>query len=227
MTIENVSPTEATQLLKLLAVNYSPRPAPWAMPEMAEADRANVLKEWVRALCQFRMAPALVAMEQMTANSPDWVPTLMRFRQELERASREDIREISRARNIERSRRCDGTGWMESGDGYRPCPACNPFLSERFSDGVLHVTGEEHKKAVREWADENAMPAPCRSIDFEGSAAIPPSRGVAIAREAYLEELDRLDEEEPIHDKAGRFTPRTRNLRKFDQFIATVGTDPE
>jgi len=50
--------------------------------------------------------------------------------------------------------RCDGSGWFDRGNGSEPCPACNPWLRERWDSGQR----DRHAKPPKNFV----MPDPCR-----------------------------------------------------------------
>jgi hypothetical protein len=49
--------------------------------------------------------------------------------------------------------RCNGDGWFDRGDGMEPCPACNPWMRRRWSEGKLDQRARPPADFV--------MPEPC------------------------------------------------------------------
>lgn len=94
---------------------------------------------------------------------------------------------------------CDGSGWVPSGVGMRPCPRCSPALSAVFRDpdeyeqwakGVgLHRlgVGVELVRGQMRWV--GSPPPRCHvAVDDGPVLVLDPRRGMALAHAAYVEE---------------------------------------
>jgi hypothetical protein len=92
--------------------------------------------------------------------------------------------------------RCDGTGWLDRGEGLEPCPSCNPWNRERWRDGRWH---DPHPRIPRDYV----MPPPCPpSYAAEGSYPVSSTRAMQLVvqgmREHYAEEGYGPDEIEAV-----------------------------
>jgi hypothetical protein len=63
--------------------------------------------------------------------------------------------------------RCQGDGWFDRGDGMEPCPACNPWMRKRWSEGKL----DQHARPPADFI----MPEPCVP-SHAGEGGIPATR---------------------------------------------------
>lgn len=91
---------------------------------------------------------------------------------------------------------CDGSGWIATGAGLRPCRRCNPAAHEVFTDSdkldrwrdgtqlvELDVSVERGKGGATKFA--NGAPPIC-SPAIDGSVMVlPPATGIDVARQAY------------------------------------------
>lgn len=95
---------------------------------------------------------------------------------------------------------CDGSGWMPTAGGMRPCPRCNPGLHtvwssadllERYRHGAsLHELGvgvTKNRKGEMRW-ENGRDPVRCAPAPDGGLDLVRPAIGVAAARAAYEQE---------------------------------------
>lgn len=91
---------------------------------------------------------------------------------------------------------CDGSGWLGSADGLRPCPRCNPAIATtfrdddllaRYRDGTpLHELGVGvEKNRGGKMRFEHGDPPQCHPATLGGLEVVDPARGWQIALDAY------------------------------------------
>ncbi len=91
---------------------------------------------------------------------------------------------------------CDGSGWIGTGAGYRPCKRCNPAAAAVFADAdklerwrsgerivELDVGVEKGKAGAAKWV--GGAPPQCSPAVDGQALTLPPAVGVGVARDAY------------------------------------------
>lgn len=94
---------------------------------------------------------------------------------------------------------CDGSGWIGSADGLRPCARCNPAIArvfaessdlDRYRDGVpLHElgVGVERTRGGK-MRHEHGDPPQCQPAHDDGLMVVSREVGWQVARDAYISE---------------------------------------
>lgn len=112
---------------------------------------------------------------------------------------------------------CDGSGWISTGSGYRPCGRCNPAAHQAFRDqdtidrwrdgeslATLDVGVERGKQGALRF-EHGPAPA-CHPAHDGGITVVPAARGLVLARAAYEEECraaGRKPSDAPFRLRAG------------------------
>jgi len=219
------TPEEATRCLRMLKVAYNGR-VPWNNKH--NVDDANEHAEhWTTTIIQYRQSAVMTAIETAQQENPEFCPTHARFLQLCQEHSRQEMRELAQTQRLTGAITCDGNSWIHINEdrpelGMRPCKHCNPWQYEQWlNNNHDDFVGRDTQREQKKWLDNHTMPPTCKGIT-ERSRPLPPSEGIQIAKAAYLQEIERLNREQPLHDKHGNETSRIPNTKKFDHFINAV-----
>ena len=171
MNIRPISAEAAVSALGLLALRYAPKPMPWTDPNADQDVRTGTMRTWVEAMQKHDEAAVLAAFERACVEHPDWPPNLNVMASMFQVEARALAVRRAGEQRRELSIRCDGSAWLEVPNPddpdalptMRPCPACNPFLHELYTDGVLHSChGHQLEERRTKWLSEHGgMPARC------------------------------------------------------------------
>jgi hypothetical protein len=174
-----VSPDDAMEVLGPL-IAFTPGPWDDAVVEMW-GRRLEELPH-VHAGEAARVAATKLCDDWGQMFRPTWEAFIARYDEAL---AGFPVRAIARS-NVH----CDGTGWIEHADGYRPCPRCNDIIAAvyrdpdklaRWRNGTgLHLldVGMEMKKGLLKRTD-GAEPVTCEPWPEE-PAPIDPERFAAL-----------------------------------------------
>lgn len=126
-----------------------------------EMDEAMVMV-WQNALAVADYDDAMNAVAQWTGTQK-WAPSIAELnglmtsmRQEAARSG--DTRALPRSSG--RRFGCDGTGWLDRGEGLEPCPSCNPWGEMLWENGDWQNL---RVQAPRDWV----QPMACHPIHTE------------------------------------------------------------
>jgi hypothetical protein len=160
-----MTPEQSRQIVGLFVAAYPGAPA----------DEATV-SLWLHALEPMDFEPAkAAALDHVRTSS--WWPSIADFARGITEQRRAAVR-----REAPRMGRCDGNGWIPSGDEFVPCAACNPWLHHQWTEGDL--TSPHRPQAPKDYV----MPTPCRA-PAEGRP-VGWTEGVRIAWNAYAAACD-------------------------------------
>lgn len=115
-----------------------------------------VTEVWMNTLLLADYEAAMLATQEWIDNERFW-PSVAEFNAKL-RGIRQRLAgtEIPRVSAVH----CDGSGWFERGNGWEPCPNCNPWNYELIRDGNWQNTTVQPPKS---WV----QPRPCNAVHHD------------------------------------------------------------
>lgn len=137
-----MTPMKAQEILSILAGAYPNQQLTEAMADT-----------WANVLATVNFHEAERAAREWVKHE-QWWPKPAELNSLVTRLARED-RDEGRLQAPSTNVRCDGSRWIDKGQGPTPCPACNPWQWELWNQGELH---QRHPKAP----DNFVMPPACR-----------------------------------------------------------------
>lgn len=223
----NTTAQQAGMILKMMGMRYAPRPMPWSDPSQPPETSRQIAELWQNLMTQYNFEAVMSASERICQENPEWAPNLNQFSQTIQEEARRVMRELAQTQRLTGAVTCDGNSWIHIDEdrpqlGMRPCKHCNPWLYQQWLDNTHEdFVGRDIQREQKKWLDNHTMPPTCKGV-VEPARPIPPSEGIQIAKAAYLQEIDRLNREQPLYDKHGNETPRIPDTKKFDHFINAV-----
>lgn len=143
----------------------------------------DTIRVWSNVLDNTDFNLAMAAVDRWVAVEKFW-PTIAELNGVMSEVRREWRGDTDRpiVNPLRGALRCDSSGWLDRGDGMEPCPACNPWLRERWQSGNFD-------RSVKPPNDFD-MPAPCHpSHAGEGAVTTSKHRAMQLVINGLREQL--------------------------------------
>lgn len=111
-----------------------------------------------------------------------WWPSISEITGAIARLMRDDVHVAAERRRPNLTGvRCDGSSWIDRGQGPEPCPECNPWLRTLYEEGDLHGRHPDPPKGF-------IMPPRCRPL-FTGDQTVTRGREniMKLVRGGYID----------------------------------------